>query len=93
MPSAADFLAQYPEFSGADEALINAKLQAAALRTSPRAWGAKYAAGVMLRCADLLAKTPDGRASRLMVDDERSIYDADLKSMMRCAALGLYRVA
>lgn len=93
IPSAAAFLGVYPEFDGADEALINAKLALAAARTDARAFGSKYEAGVMLLAADLLAKSPEGRRSRLMMDESRSIYDEDLKTMRRVAALGRSRVA
>lgn len=87
-PTPAEFIAAYPEFTGASEALIQEKLDDAALRTGVVAWGDRWAMGVKLRAADLLAKSPHGRKLRLVNSDGTTAYTEDLRTLVRMVALG-----
>lgn len=94
VPSVAAFKAAYPAFGNAPDALVQAKLDEAALRTSTAAWGTGdlHTMGVSLRAADLLAKTPEGRRMRLVQNDGKSIFHDDLRALVRRVAMGLGRV-
>lgn len=87
-PTVAEFLVAFPEFTGAPEPLIQAKLDMAVLRTSDTVWGALYAVGVMTRTADLLAKSPHGRKMRMVEKDGTTAYTEDLRTMVRRVAIG-----
>lgn len=91
-PTVAEFLADYPEFTGCPETLIQKRLDLAVLRTDATVWGSAYQAGVKLRAADLLAKTPEGKAMRLMLDSGKSIFWDDLQGMIRRVAACGFRV-
>lgn len=91
-PTTAQLVEIYPEFSQAPAGLLQAKLDEAAARTNAAVWGDKYAQGVLLRAADLLAKTPQGRRLRLVSANGRSIYWEDLRTMVRAVAVGHGRV-
>ena len=88
VPTAAEFLVQFPEFLGAPEALVDAKLAFAGERTDAAVWGTLHTQGVMQRAADLLAKSPFAREMRLVVDG-KSVYEDDLKAMIRRVAVGV----
>lgn len=90
-PTVAEFLVDYPTFTNAPTALIQSRLDQAALRTNATVWEDKYAMGVMLRAADLLAKTPEGRRMRLVQADGKSIYWDDLQTLVRLVAVGVSR--
>lgn len=92
MVTTQELIDAFPEFAQAPVALLRAKIALASERTDPDTWGTKWKAGVMQRAADLLAKTAEGRRMRLMVNDEKSIYDADLKTMIRSVTFGRGRV-
>lgn len=92
MPSYETFIDLYPAFAAASEALVQAHLDAAAADTSETIWGDQYAAGVMLKAADSLAQTPEGRRMRLSNDDNVSIYHKRLLRMRRLVAVGAHRV-
>lgn len=90
-PTAAEFKAVFPEFLGAPDLLVTAKISDAVGRTSEEVWGALWTQGVMYRAADLLAKSPFGRSMRLVNKDNTTAYSADLRTMVRrvAAASGL----
>ncbi len=88
-PTPAEFLVEHPEFTGAGNTLIQAKLDLAALRTDATTWGTKWRAGVILRAAVLLAKSPHGRKMRLAKEDGSTVYDDDLRTMVRTVAAGI----
>lgn len=87
VPSTVEFKAAFPEFNGAPDTLVQAKILDAAARTSAVAWGDKHTMGVMYRTADLLAKSPMGRKMRMMLKDGTTAYTEDLKTMVRTVAL------
>ncbi len=91
VPTVAEFLLEYPTFTNAPTTLIQAKLNDAVSRTNLAVWGDKYTQGVMLRTADLLAKTPEGRRMRLVQADGKSIWDDDLRSLVRLVSVGVAR--
>ena len=90
-PTVAEFKAEYPTFANAPDALVQSRLDQAAARTNATVWGEQYAMGVMLRAADLLAKTPEGRRMRLVQNDGKSIYHEDLRTLVRRVSVGVGR--
>lgn len=91
VPSVAAFKAAYPAFGNAPDALVQAKLDEAAARTNATTWGDLHTLGVSLRAADLLAKTPEGRRMRLVMNDGKSIFAEDLRTLVRRVAVGVAR--
>lgn len=65
--SSATFLAAKPEFAKAGTAQIAAALAFAELETSDTAFGDSRDYAVILKAADILAQSPAGRDSRLMI--------------------------
>lgn len=94
IPSLAEFRSEFPEFANASDPLVQAKLDDATDRTSASAWGTgrKRRQGIMLRTADLLAKSPFGRKLRMVMKDGSTPYTEDLRRMVRVAAAGRGRV-
>ena len=84
-PTSAAFKAAFPEFNGAPDPLVSAKIADAAGRTGD-VWGDLWLQGVMYRTADLLAKSPFGRGMRLVLDSGKSVYWDDLQKMVRRVA-------
>lgn len=93
MVSLEQFIGAYPAFTDAPSALVQAALDSAAADTSEDIWGDAYAEGLMLKAADILALTPEGRALRLSSDEGLSIYHKRLLRMRRLVAVGAHRVA
>ena len=90
-PTPAEFVARFPEFTGAPTDLVQAKIDDAVQRTDAGVWGDLWLQGVVYRTADLLAKSPFGRTMK-MVADGRSVYWDDLQTMVRRVAAGQPRV-
>lgn len=97
VPTAAEFLAHYPEFNGAGAqsatptAYIDAKLAEAAETTNGEVYQtaqqAKYA--VMLRAAVLLLHSPHGVKLRAANPDQAMAWEWRLRGMQRAATQGL----
>jgi len=87
-PTASEFLAEYPEFVGAGDALVSAKIANAVARTNETTWGTNWRMGVMLRTADLLAKSPYGRKMKMVLEDGKTAYWPDLRALMTRVAAG-----
>lgn len=63
----ASFIAEFPEFVDASsEALVTARLTAAALRTPEDVWGDLRDDGIKWLAADLISRSPQGRQLRLV---------------------------
>ncbi len=91
VPSNSTFLAAYPEFMGADAALVTAKLTEAAARTNENVYQsaalAQYA--VMLSAAILLTRSPYGRQMRTENPDQYIVWEYELRKAQRAATIGL----
>lgn len=87
-PTAAEFLVAFPEFTGAQTALIDAKISHAAQRTDWETWGDLWTLGVMTRAADLLAKSPGGRPMQIDKQTSETQYATDLRTMTRRVSSG-----
>ena len=73
-----DFRALHREFRSVADALVQAKLDAAALSIAPDVYGAKTDRGIELKAADLLARTPFGLSQRLVSDKGETVYSREL---------------
>jgi hypothetical protein len=91
VPSAASFLVNFPEFSKAPLALVNAKLAEAARRTHPLIYVDDTTAqdAVFLRAAVLLSLSPYARQMKLVDDTAAMVWSAQLYEMQRSATMGL----
>lgn len=92
---ASEFLARYPEFTKAQTiapGLIDACLTEAATLTDATVWGDKQSIGIMLRAADMLARSPFARDMKLVSKDDETVYSIRLRDLKRSVAGG-YRVA
>lgn len=91
VPSAATLYASYPEFSGADADLVNAKLAEAARRTNATVYGTAALAqdAVLLRAAELLILSPYGREMRSENPDQWLAWQVVLRKLQREATMGL----
>lgn len=90
--SVEQFKLAYPEFKTAPDALVQLHLDHATTRTGQRTWGTFYEIGIMLKTADSLALSPEGRALRLVSDDGKSIYYAELRRLRTFISAGANRV-
>jgi hypothetical protein len=73
----ASFRAEFPEFGSADvtpTVLVQAKLDAALLRTPSDVWGDLQDDGVKYLAAHLLALSPQAREMKLSTPDAKSPY-------------------
>lgn len=90
--TAASFLAEFPEFSGASVTLVNAKIAAATLRTPASVWGPLQDEGVKYLAAHLLANSPFARELQLTRENGESIYTPERSRLERTAAMGAGRI-
>jgi len=88
IPTPAEFLVAFPEFTGAAETLIQSKLDQAVQRTDAEVWGELFTQGVLYRAADLLAKSPTGRAMKISDNGGKTLYWDDLQTMKKRVASG-----
>lgn len=84
----ASFLAEYPEFDGADVAIVDAKIAAAQLRTPARIWGDLEDEGVSLLTAHMLAMSPYARELKLLNDAGETIYGKRRAELERTVSSG-----
>ena len=90
-PTVAGFKTRYTAFSAAPTDLVQVTLDDAMARTDATTFGVHYERAVYLRCADLLAKTPEGLKMRLVLSTGKTIYDSDLRAIIRRCTLGIGR--
>lgn len=89
--SAADFVARFPEFTGAGTPLVERCIAEAERRTSDVVWGDLRDDGVRYLAAHLLACSPNAKDMRIKSDPTDSIYRAERMRLERIVASG-YRV-
>jgi hypothetical protein len=75
------FLAQYPEFSASDTALVDVMLAAAATQLGQVYWGSYYDQGHGLLTASMLARAPEGQTSRLQSQQGTSTYQVAFEKL------------
>lgn len=92
-PTVAGFKARYTAFAAAPTDLVQVTLDDAMARTDATTFGTHYERAVYLRCADLMAKTPEGQKMRLVLASGKSIYWDDLRAIIRRCTLGIGRNA
>jgi len=90
VPSAAQFLVVYPEFSKCPLALVDAKLAQAARWTNELTYDAGTEGdAVMMKAAALLAVTPDARKLQLVADDQLLVWQRQLYRLQKSAVCGV----
>lgn len=86
--TASEFKAAFPEFEKAPDALVNAKIRIAELRTNSTVWGEQYEIGVSYLAARLLALSPFGRPMQLVNKDGSTVYDEPWRTSRDAVASG-----
>lgn len=84
----ATFLANFPEFGGADESVILAALANATALCPYSRWRALQTQGIGLRAAQALALSPFARNMALAKDDGSTVYDGRLKELFSIVSIG-----
>jgi hypothetical protein len=90
----ASFLAEFEEFDPGDssrDVLVQAKIDAASLRTNAEVWGDMRDEGIKHLAAHLLALSPYARELKLANNDGETIYLAQRRAMEMAVVSG-YRV-
>lgn len=86
--TAAEFKVEFPEFSGAPDALVTAKLADATARLNPDVWGDRLSMGIKYMAARMLARAPNARAMKLVDKDGNTIYDEEYRTLMLSVSSG-----
>lgn len=81
IPSTTDLRAEYPEFSNAPEALVQAKIDRAVVLTDEGVYDAHYGHAILLRAADMLARSPFARQMQLVSKDGSTPYSQELDTL------------
>lgn len=92
IPSTTDLRTEYPEFSNAPEALAQAKVDRALSLTDEAVYGDQFAHAVLLRAADMLARSPFARSMQLVSKDGSTLYSLELARLTDingCCAAGV----
>lgn len=89
IPSAAQFRAQFPEFTPCPDAVLDAHLAAAGSMCDETVYGDSHTQGVMYRCADALAQLPAGRKMQLVQKSGETVYYRRMMELVRSAAIGI----
>lgn len=91
--SRASFLVQFPDYSNAGNALIDATLAEVELQVSD-SFGDQRDRAVMLRLADRLANSPWGRDARRLADGTvpTSTYSTEFDELARANAVSASRM-
>lgn len=84
-----DFIQRFPEFAGADEAMINAKLAEATRQVDPTMTDPPLTDLIYQLTAQKLAKTPFGNTAKLSTNGGGTVYDDELDRLRADAARGL----
>lgn len=87
--TAAQFKAEFAEFEGAPNALVQAKLDLALRRTPADVWGDQQDDGIKYLAAHLLALSPKGRELKLIVNrDGETTYGNQRREMENIVSCG-----
>jgi len=88
--TAASLIAEFPEFDldGSNTAIIQAKIDAATLRTDATVWGTMRDEGIKYLAAHLLALSPFARELKLANDNGETIYGKMRRDMEMVVASG-----
>jgi hypothetical protein len=89
----AEFLESQPEFTGAEDTLIQAKIDEATRRRRSEVWGDLQEDGIRLLTCRLLALSPYGRAMKMVSKDGTTVYDEENTRLCRVVAVGHGRLA
>lgn len=84
--TAAGFVAAFPEFAQTNTdlpAYVQSKLDHAAHHVDELVWGDRYAYGVYLKAAHLLAMSPYGENMRLSKTSKETVYGEMFKDELR----------
>lgn len=84
----ASFRVAFPEFEGADDSLVQAKLDEAVLALDERVFGARFDEAVRYRAAHTLAISPFGQNARLVAKDGSTTYGTQFDAVCRACAGG-----
>jgi len=86
--TAQTFKDAYPEFENLGDTYIETKITSAELLCPDAIWGDFADQGVMLRTAQQLALSPPGRDLKLVSDDGKTVYDAELMRLRTIVSSG-----
>jgi hypothetical protein len=86
------FRVAFPEFEGASDSLVQAKLDEAVLALDARVFGARFDEAVRYRAAHTLALSPFGQNARLVAKDGSTTYGTHLEDVCRACAGGPWLV-
>lgn len=82
------FIAKFPEFANATQALVQKHLDDALLEIDPAVWGPKADAGQGFLAAHTLALSPFGQGVRLVQKDGTTTYNVHYKRLQRQVSSG-----
>lgn len=88
----ASFRVAFPEFEGADDALVQAKLDEATNALDARVFGVRFDEAVQYFAAHRLAISPFGQNARLVAKDGSTTYGESYSSIQRACAGGGWAV-
>jgi hypothetical protein len=86
------FVQNFPEYSKAEKALVQKKLDTALRQIDAAAWGDKADTGQMYLAAHLLAAAPEGEQARLKKENRVTTYWIEYERLRKAAVMGLGRV-
>ena len=90
VPSLATFRVNFPEFTNATDALLQAAIDRASTLCDATTYGDLHTQAVLFTAADDLAMSPFSREMRLK--DGTSVYQKRVKQLQRIAAIGIRAV-
>jgi hypothetical protein len=82
------FVAKYPHFINAPQSLVQAHLDDATALCPLGVWGGLQGQGIGLRAARALALSPYARNLSLASAEGKTVYDDQLKELIRIVAVG-----
>lgn len=85
----AQFRVAFPEFKTAGDPLVETKLAAAKACLSEEILGALYPEAVMVKTADMLAKSPAGQSARMVNKDGTTTYSVRFNEIKWSVASGV----
>jgi hypothetical protein len=88
----ASFRVHFPEFEGASDSLVQAKLDEAALALDERVFGARFDEAVRYLAAHRLALSPFGQTARMVAKDGSTTYGETYAGVQRACAGGAWCV-
>lgn len=84
-----EFRQEYPEFRTATSGFLQKYLDNARVYVSEAVFGTSWNHAHGLKTADLLARSPSGRAARLVAKDETTTYGKALDALTRTRVTGV----